>query len=119
MSETKTVDDAAYGADHGGSTGGAGGGGDAKVGGTAALGGAVAAAGGTGRAYDAIAQVQRDQSEKPGRPKADEGKPELFVLLSNVSKKQNIGNLVRSASAFGASAVLVCGNPKFSLWGSQ
>lgn len=38
-----------------------------------------------------------------------EGKPKLFILSFNISKKTNVGNLVRSAVAFGAHELIVVG----------
>ena len=35
-------------------------------------------------------------------------KPEGYLVLSNISKNHNIGNMVRSACAFGMKEVLAC-----------
>lgn len=35
-------------------------------------------------------------------------KPEGYLVLSNISKNHNIGNMVRSACAFGMKEVFAC-----------
>ncbi len=45
--------------------------------------------------------------------------PQLYLLLCNVGKKQNFGTLIRSACAFGVSAILVVGAKKLATFGSQ
>ena len=37
-----------------------------------------------------------------------ESKPEGYLVLSNLSKNHNIGNMVRSACAFGMKEVVSC-----------
>lgn len=37
-----------------------------------------------------------------------ESKPEGYLVLSNISKNHNIGNMVRSACAFGMKEVISC-----------
>eukprot|EP00439_Symbiodinium_sp_Y106_P048196 s1551_g6.t1 len=49
----------------------------------------------------------------------DSKRPESFLLVYNVSKKQNFGTLLRSACAFGVSEVLVVGAKKLSTFGNQ
>ena len=44
--------------------------------------------------------------------------PEGILVLHNVGKSQNFGQLLRSASAFGISEVAVCGAPKLQTFGS-
>ncbi|CAL1145087.1 unnamed protein product [Cladocopium goreaui] len=46
-------------------------------------------------------------------------RPESFLLIFNVSKKQNFGTLLRSACAFGVSEVLVVGAKKIATFGNQ
>lgn len=44
---------------------------------------------------------------------------DMYIMLSNVAKRQNLGNIVRSASAFGAKAAVVVGSNKFSTFGAH
>mmetsp|Transcript_44957 Transcript_44957/g.106764 ORF Transcript_44957/g.106764 Transcript_44957/m.106764 type:complete len:241 (+) Transcript_44957:54-776(+) len=46
-------------------------------------------------------------------------RPASYVLLNNVSKRQNFGTLLRSATAFGVSEVFVVGAKKLSTHGNQ
>eukprot|EP00924_Labyrinthula_sp_SR-Ha-C_P005169 snap_masked-scaffold_1-processed-gene-23.53-mRNA-1 protein AED:0.02 eAED:0.02 QI:0/-1/0/1/-1/1/1/0/213 len=48
------------------------------------------------------------------------GIPKFFLIVYNISKKANVGNIVRSACAFGVHEVLVIGQKKnLQLFGSQ
>lgn len=49
----------------------------------------------------------------------EEQKPEGYLIVTNISKKQNVGTIVRSASAFGFKEVIVVGSPKINLFGSH
>jgi len=40
------------------------------------------------------------------------GNPHFFVIVNNVAKKHNVGQMVRSASAFGVKSMLIAGSPK-------
>lgn len=44
--------------------------------------------------------------------------PESYLIVHNVSKKHNVGNMIRSASAFGVTAVLVVGARKMAMHGA-
>ncbi|KAH8740155.1 OBP33pep like protein [Cryptosporidium ryanae] len=48
-----------------------------------------------------------------------DGHPEFYLLLSNISKRQNFGTLLRSACAFGVSEVLVVGEKRLRTFGSK
>ncbi|CAE7200987.1 ysgA [Symbiodinium natans] len=58
------------------------------------------------------------EAAAPSKPKEPK-RPESFLLIYNVSKKQNFGTLLRSACAFGVSEVLVVGAKKISTFGNQ
>lgn len=45
--------------------------------------------------------------------------PEFFLVLSNISKRQNFGTLLRSACGFGVSEVLVVGEKKLMTFGNK
>ena len=45
--------------------------------------------------------------------------PQCYLIIANVSKKKNIGNIVRSAAAFGVEEIIVVGQPKFTTFGSR
>ncbi|GAB9474372.1 Membrane-bound transcription factor site-1 protease [Globisporangium polare] len=45
--------------------------------------------------------------------------PELYVVLSNKSSKQNLGTYLRTASAFGATQVIVVGTMRFGTHGAH
>ncbi|KAJ1608667.1 putative tRNA/rRNA methyltransferase-like protein [Cryptosporidium canis] len=45
--------------------------------------------------------------------------PEFYLVLSNISKRQNFGTLLRSACGFGVSEVLVVGEKKLLAFGNQ
>lgn len=48
-----------------------------------------------------------------------EGKPRMYICSFAVSKKTNVGNLVRSAVAFGAHELIVIGKTKIGYFGGQ
>ncbi|CAK9046142.1 unnamed protein product [Durusdinium trenchii] len=56
---------------------------------------------------------------RPAGTAAGPSKPESFLLIFNVSKKQNFGTLLRSACAFGVTEVLVVGAKKIATFGNQ
>jgi tRNA G18 (ribose-2'-O)-methylase SpoU len=61
-------------------------------------------------------------SSDPGGPADGSAKPRLFVLLHGVAKSTNVGNIMRSASAFDAEHLLVVGGghkKKLATFGSQ
>ncbi|KAF7458330.1 tRNA/rRNA methyltransferase-like protein [Cryptosporidium felis] len=45
--------------------------------------------------------------------------PEFYLILSNISKRQNFGTLLRSACGFGVSEVLVVGEKKLMTFGNK
>jgi len=45
--------------------------------------------------------------------------PECRVIIFNVAKKQNIGNIVRSAVAFGVSEFIIVGKGKVNTFGNK
>ncbi|KAL3129312.1 rRNA methyltransferase-like [Cryptosporidium hominis] len=45
--------------------------------------------------------------------------PEFYLVLSNISKRQNFGTLLRSACGFGVSEVLVVGEKKLMTFGNK
>ncbi|TMW65828.1 hypothetical protein Poli38472_003593 [Pythium oligandrum] len=45
--------------------------------------------------------------------------PELYVVLSNTSGKQNVGTYLRMASAFGATQILVVGSQRYGTHGAH
>jgi len=47
------------------------------------------------------------------------GRPECRICIYNVAKKQNVGTIVRTAVAFGATQVVVVGNRKLNTLGNQ
>jgi tRNA G18 (ribose-2'-O)-methylase SpoU len=47
------------------------------------------------------------------------GYPEVRVLVYNVAKKANVGTIVRTAVAFGATQIIVVGNRKINTMGNQ
>ena len=51
-------------------------------------------------------------STDPPHSAAASSSPDWYVIVSNVSKKANIGNMIRSACAFGVTEVLIVGNKK-------
>ena len=100
----------------GGGGAGAGGGSDAGAGagaGGSSAGGSSAGGGGGG----AGAAKARGAPPPSGRGQA--GKPECYLLVYNVAKKHNVGNIVRSACAFGVKEVIVVGNREVKGFGSQ
>jgi tRNA(Leu) C34 or U34 (ribose-2'-O)-methylase TrmL len=44
---------------------------------------------------------------------------ELRLVVHNISKSNNVGELLRSATAFGATEVLIVGQPKFNTFGAK
>ena len=48
-----------------------------------------------------------------------ETKPDCMVMVYNVGKQANIGNMIRSAVAFGVSTVVIVGNRKFNRFGNK
>lgn len=46
-------------------------------------------------------------------------KRDSYLIINNISKKKNIGNLVRSASAFGIKEIIVVSRNKFELFGAH
>eukprot|EP00930_Biecheleria_cincta_P036651 TRINITY_DN25115_c0_g1_i1.p1 TRINITY_DN25115_c0_g1~~TRINITY_DN25115_c0_g1_i1.p1 ORF type:complete len:245 (+),score=59.78 TRINITY_DN25115_c0_g1_i1:45-779(+) len=66
------------------------------------------------------AEARSASSTAPGRlPKPSPQRPQSYLLLFNVGKKQNFGTLLRSACAFGVSEVLVVGAKKIATFGNQ
>ena len=43
----------------------------------------------------------------------------FVLLLFNIQKNTNLGNLIRTANAFGAFEVCIVGRKKFSSYGNQ
>ncbi|CEM20198.1 unnamed protein product [Vitrella brassicaformis CCMP3155] len=80
---------------------------------------------GSSDAADALVMA----SESPDVRKADQPSPtsdedsqpqhQSFLLLHNIGKRSNWGSLLRSASAFGVSEVLVVGERKLKTFGNQ
>lgn len=50
---------------------------------------------------------------------SNSGKPECRIIVHNIGKKNNIGNIVRSAVAFGVTQTILCGEKKISTHGHQ
>lgn len=62
--------------------------------------------------------VQVSTGEAP--PNAcTQGKPQCSLVIYNQSKRNNIGMLIRSAVAFGASELIIVGCPKIRMYGDQ
>jgi tRNA G18 (ribose-2'-O)-methylase SpoU len=55
--------------------------------------------------FSAVTVVQGEHVPNP----LTEGKSRLYILSYNIAKKTNVGNLVRSAVAFGAHELIVVG----------
>ena len=50
----------------------------------------------------------------------EEGKPEFYVIVYNVAKRVNVGNMIRSATAFAVKEILVTNTKKMlQFHGSQ
>lgn len=49
----------------------------------------------------------------------NKGKPECRIIVHNISKKNNIGMIIRSAVAFGVSQIIVVGAKKIGMHGNQ
>lgn len=47
------------------------------------------------------------------------GRPECRIIIYNVAKKQNVGNIVRSAVAMGVSRMIIVGNRKINTFGNK
>lgn len=45
--------------------------------------------------------------------------PECFMMVSNISKRHNVGQLMRSCVAFGVKKLIVCGTGKATTFGAQ
>lgn len=61
------------------------------------------------KSTEPVQSVKVVQGEHIPNPLID-GKPKLYILSFNISKKANVGNLVRSAVAFGAHELIVVGS---------
>ena len=94
----------------------------------AAATGAEAAEAGAGSGAGAGAGApQADSSDVVGGSGAHEGseasrttkKPDCYLLIHNVAKRHNVGNIVRSACAFGVKEVLVVGSRDITGFGAQ
>ena len=63
-----------------------------------------------------LARKPKDSGFRKSSPtmavSAAAGVPEFYVIVNNVSKKANVGTMVRSAAAFGAKAMLIVGRKK-------
>ena len=61
-----------------------------------------------------------EAESKDSAPSTD-GKqpPECYLIFSNIGKKHNLGNLVRSAVAFGVKETVVVGYHKFNVFGAK
>jgi len=69
---------------------------------------------GAGPSADAVPPAPGVEGTTP-----DSGKPESFLLIYNVAKRTNVGNIVRSACAFGVKEVLVVGRREVKGFGAQ
>ncbi|KAK8803424.1 hypothetical protein WA158_001118 [Blastocystis sp. Blastoise] len=49
----------------------------------------------------------------------NEGKPKGYLTIWNVSKKHNVGNMIRSAVALGMDGVVIIGNRKLQFFGAK
>jgi tRNA G18 (ribose-2'-O)-methylase SpoU len=58
------------------------------------------------------------EESAPLRRRSD-GKPDSYMLIANVSKKNNIGNLMRSCVAFGVTEMIVVGVGRIQTFGAQ
>ena len=57
-------------------------------------------------------KVHQEETVLPAdMPEASSSLPKCFLIIHSVSKRQNIGNLLRSATAFGVSEVINCDRP--------
>lgn len=54
-------------------------------------------------------------------PRGASSRAEVWLLLNSIQKDRNVGSLVRTASAFGATGVIVCGGltAKVSMFGAK
>ncbi|KAI8472494.1 MAG: Alpha/beta knot methyltransferase [Monoraphidium minutum] len=68
-------------------------------------------------------QHQREQEQQRSAGEAScsngGGEPKCFVIVYNVSKKHNIGTLLRSCTAFGVAQVCLVGARQFNTFGSH
>lgn len=46
-------------------------------------------------------------------------KPDCMLMIYNVGKPANVGNMIRSAVAFGASTIVLVGNRRLNRFGNQ
>lgn len=53
------------------------------------------------------------------QPEASTSLPKCFLVIHSVSKRHNVGNLLRSATAFGVAEVCIIGSKQFNTFGSQ
>lgn len=78
---------------------------------------AAAAAAAAGETF-ALPKLPEELNNPPFTP--SEARPwDVQVMVYNVAKRQNIGNMVRSAVAFGASAIIVVGNRHINTFGNK
>ena len=53
-------------------------------------------------------------NETSGKPSA----PASYLILFNIAKKNNLGNLIRTANAFGVEEIIIVGKKRFHEFGS-
>lgn len=64
-------------------------------------------------------RITTSLSSNMSKGRRPDGKPAYYIIINNVSKKANIGTMMRSAAAFGCSGMLVVGRKKTTtLFGS-
>jgi len=54
----------------------------------------------------------REQYQGANNDLEDQGLPRFYVIINNVAKKNNVGQMMRSACAFGVREVLIAGSKK-------
>ncbi|KAK9824104.1 hypothetical protein WJX72_007761 [[Myrmecia] bisecta] len=66
---------------------------------------------------NSVADIQ-DRTDSPPHVSTS-GQPACYLIVYNVSKRHNIGTLVRSATAFGVTEVCLVGSRQFNTFGSH
>ena len=62
--------------------------------------------------FFAARKLGREKSSRRKRAGCSDGVAASYLIVHNIAKRTNIGNIIRSCSAFGVSAVLVAGRKK-------
>ena len=62
---------------------------------------------------------RRTVTEDASAPPPSTPRRDFYVCVHNVAKKHNVGNVARSATAFGAKSVVLIGSRQFNTFGAQ